>query len=198
MTAPANYATLGVKVNVLQTEMTEVKTTVGLLSGKIDTAVGDLGREMRRAIEALGSNINERSRTPWAVIWAGLSVLIVLMGFIANQTLAPITTELATLRSTSVPRSEHLVRDENMNRRLNELEDHARRVDERRYIEVTKQLDRLLDQNSNSEQLHLKDMQDQINKGFARNHEELVKENERLAGEVLQLRRDLLLTRPAP
>lgn len=190
MTTTSNYQTLGVEVTVLQKEMGEVKTQVGALSGKIDSAVNNLGGEMRKSIDALGNTINERGKTPWAVIWAGLSVLIILMGFIANQTLTPITTELATLRASIVPRSEHLVRDENTGRRLTDLEARLRTLDDRRYAEMKGDYMRLLDENKDDRQSHLKDMQDQINKGFARDHDAIMKENERLAVEIRELRRD--------
>jgi hypothetical protein len=138
-----NYERLGVEVDVLKADMQDVKGSLNTLYGKIDSSVGDLGREMRRAMDALGSQITERAKTPWAVIWAGLGVMFVLIGFIANQAISPINHELSLLRADVVPRSEHIAKDEARLARLGYMQTQLDKLFERDRDAISKANERL-------------------------------------------------------
>jgi hypothetical protein len=181
--------TVAVEVEVLKNDVGEIKSSLSSLYSKIDRSVGELGSEMRRAIDVLSSQINERSKTPWAVIWGGLSVIILLMGFIANQALSPIMSDIHSLKDNIVTRTEHETRWASNEIRLKGDEQALLQIQDRRYAEATKQSDRLAEENKEIRVAHLRDMQDQINKVFARDRATLEAEKDRLETEVRELRR---------
>jgi hypothetical protein len=138
---------LGVEVGFVKSEMDGIRQNVNQLAGKVDSAVNDLGREMRRAIDGLSQQLNERAKTPWAVVFAGITVLFILIGFIGHQALDPMSSDIAALKLATVPRTELTMRAELNDRRVIRLEEMIKLTDERRYEERTKIIDRLTQEN---------------------------------------------------
>lgn len=128
-------STLGVEVEFLKGEIHGVREQVNSLSSKVDTSINALGGEMRTSLAGLAVQLNERAKTPWAVIWPGLAVLVAMIGFIAHQTIDPIQQAIIHMGGEIVPRAEHVVRAEYVDARLEQLEARQKIEDDRRYIE---------------------------------------------------------------
>lgn len=67
----AALATLGIRVSGLETRLTEISTTLQNISA------------------SFSAKIEERSKTPWAIIIGGLAVLLSVMGYLDQAKLSP-------------------------------------------------------------------------------------------------------------
>lgn len=141
---------LGVEVTFIKNEMDSVKNSVSSLSNKLDADLRNIGSEVRLAIAALSAQVTERYKTPWGVIFAGLTVLFILLGFIGHQALDPIQASIGQLQASLlatqtvvVPRQEHALRAELNSIRMETIERAVKMVEERRYDELQKQVEYL-------------------------------------------------------
>ena len=73
---------LTVKVDSLEGQFKDLKTSVSDLDTKLDKSMDHLASEVRNAIAALSNQIAERQKTPWVVIFSGRGVLITLIGLL--------------------------------------------------------------------------------------------------------------------
>ena len=90
---------LTVKVDSLEGQFKDLKTSVSDLDTKLDKSMASLASEVRNAIAALSNQIAERQKTPWVVIFSGAGVLITLIGVFTAQALTPIQYDVRQLQS---------------------------------------------------------------------------------------------------
>lgn len=129
------WAALDIKVDALETDVREVKDSLVGLDAKIEKSVASLAHEFRASITALSNQLSERQRTPWAVIFSGMAVVIGVLGAFGKQSLDPVREDVTSLRAKIerledkiVPRVELQVHWEAQDTRHKEMTDRVRRV----------------------------------------------------------------------
>lgn len=117
-----DYAALGVKVETLESDFREVKTSIASLDGKIDRAISNLSQEVRSAMNTLHERFAEHNKTPWAAISGVGGVMIVIFGAFIGQALNPIWSDLKMVKDSMVPRVEHDYRQHVVDEKFHMLE----------------------------------------------------------------------------
>lgn len=125
-----------VRVGTLESEVQEVKTSIAGLHGKIDSSVGALAQEFRNALSGLSAQLTERSKTPWAVIFAGAAVAVSVIAGFGHQALSPMQADISLVKSELVPRVEHDYRAKVEDQRLERIERMIDIIEQRRYEET--------------------------------------------------------------
>lgn len=131
-----SFETLDVQVKALEGDVRDIKTSIA-----------SLGAEVRQALTNVTSQFAMQQRTPWVAIGSVLSVVLMLAGFMAYQTLDPIHADIKSLKDIIVPRAELTMRADLNNRRLSEIETTLRVLDQRKYEEMVREMDRLRTKN---------------------------------------------------
>lgn len=127
-----SFETLDVQVKALEGDVRDIKTRIE-----------GLGSEIRQALANVTQQFAERQRTPWVAVSGVAAVLVTIAGFIASQAISPITSDIKLLKEQSFPKDEALFRYSVNDKRLTQLELDFRVGQQRRYEELTKQIDRL-------------------------------------------------------
>jgi hypothetical protein len=142
-----DFATLGVRVGTLETDVHEVNDRLLGLDTKIDKAVTSLAHEFRTSLAALTSQISERNRTPWMTVLGGMGVALSVMTAIGQLSLSPIQSDIQRLKLDVVPRAEHIIEREDTLKRLNDQQDWLRRIDADQRAEKQRRIERLEQEN---------------------------------------------------
>lgn len=142
----ANVTALGVQVQALEGDVRELKDSVLGLDGKIDNAVSSLAQEFRTAVGGLSTQLHERQRTPWLIVFAGVSAVITVLGLFGSQALSPLQADIKQIKDQLVPRVEHDYRDHVMNDRFAAIDAELARIHQERYDEQRERINLLRDQ----------------------------------------------------
>jgi hypothetical protein len=86
----ATLAALQTQVRGLEGDYTELKSVVLGLDRKLETSFNSLNSRFETAVSGLNNKLDDRNRTPWAVIWTGLGVLITFFGLVGTLVFMPI------------------------------------------------------------------------------------------------------------
>ena len=145
---PMDYAALGIKVEALEGDVREVKDSILGLDAKIEKSISSLSHEVRSAIATLSSQFAERQRTPWGVLISAAGFIVLVLGLFGGQALAPLQSDLKSIKEQIVPREEINYRAEVTNRRFRSLEKLADLLMERRYQEFRDDIRKLQEENN--------------------------------------------------
>ena len=107
----SEHSALGVRVTGLESDLRELKGGLGSLSN-----------EMRRGFSEVATQLADRQKTPWAVIFGGAAVLITVLSFIGQQAISPLQAEVSFLKMNLVSRAEHEYRERALDNRLSEVQ----------------------------------------------------------------------------
>lgn len=130
------------KVGALDGDVKQINTRITSLETKFDNVADGLAHEFRAGLAQMAKQFSERGSTNWAVIFAGFGVVLSVLGFIGNQALAPVWSQVNELKSVVVPRTElEYGRATNM-RRFDQLEERIDKMRDVRDKEQTAELDR--------------------------------------------------------
>jgi hypothetical protein len=158
--AVKSFETLDVQVKALEGDVRDIKTSIA-----------SLGAEVRQALTNVTSQFAQQQRTPWLTIGSVGALVITVLGFLGQQTLSPLQSDIKMMKEELVPRVEHNYReaaatarfskiDEQLfpkdealfrysvnDKRLTQLEQDFRLTQQRRYDEMTKTIERLDSEN---------------------------------------------------
>ncbi len=140
---PIGFDALSVKVGALDDDVREINDRLLGLDTKIDKAVSSLAHEFRTALAALTTQLSERNRTPWAVLFAGAAVVISVLAMFGSQALSPVLSDIKNLKEQIVPRVENDFRNAEEREHFARLEAWVKRLEERRYDELIRENERL-------------------------------------------------------
>lgn len=124
-----SFDTLDVQIKALEGEVRDIKTNISSLAG-----------EVRSALNSLAAQFAQQQRTPWVAIGSILSVVLAIAGFMAYQTVNPITADIKMMKESLVPRVEHDYRQGVTNDRFHEIDKHIAQIQDRRYEEILNEL----------------------------------------------------------
>jgi hypothetical protein len=98
----ATVSALSVKVDGIEADVRDLKGNVDSIDVKLDRAVASLGAEFRLQLGNLSKDIADRQRTPWAVIWTAIGVMLTIVAVFGSQALSPISRDIEALKQNSV------------------------------------------------------------------------------------------------
>jgi hypothetical protein len=127
-----SFETLDVQVRALEVDVRDIKSSIGKLAD-----------EVRSALTGVASQLSQHQRTPWVSIGSIGTILIGVLSFIFSQALSPMLADIRMLKENALPKDEALFRYNMNDRRLNNLEGVAEKIQTRRYEELTKLSDNL-------------------------------------------------------
>lgn len=110
----ASFAALEQQVAGIENDHRDLKELVQGTDRKIDRVAVELGRQITDGLGRLTDRLDERNRTPWAVIVAGIGVGVTLCVAIGGLAYAPVWNSIGDLkaeakdaRAAIVPRVEY-------------------------------------------------------------------------------------------
>lgn len=154
--AVKSFDTLDVQVKALEGDVRDIKTSIT-----------SLGAEVRQALTNVTAQFASQQRTPWLAIGSIGAVVITILAFIGQQTLNPLQSDIKMMKEELVPRVEHNYREAAASARFSKLEEQSfpkdeaifrysvndkrltqleadfRVMQQRRYDELTKTIERL-------------------------------------------------------
>jgi hypothetical protein len=139
----ADLVATSVRLGALENDFGELSDRFTALENKVESGMGSLAREFRSSLSALTTQIGERNRTPWGVIFAGAAVAATMVGMIGSQALSPIQSDLTKLKGEMVPRVEQEYRQKVAEDRYLRLETWLTRIDADHDREMTETIKRL-------------------------------------------------------
>lgn len=125
----SDFATLGVRVNTVETNLHEVNDRLYGLDQKIDKLVAGLANEFRSSLSNLTKQLSERDRTPWAIIISGLGVAMTMVMLLGQLSLNPMQADIQMFKREIVPRVEHEYREKVGDDRFDRDEAWLKRLD---------------------------------------------------------------------
>lgn len=137
-----SFETLDIQVRGLEGDVRELKDGIAGLDAKIDKSIASLAHEVRSAVTALTNQFTERQRTPWGVLISAAGFMVAVLGVFGTQALSPMLADIKSLKEQTFPREEAIFRYGINNQRLNAIESDIRLIQQRRYDEIAKELDR--------------------------------------------------------
>jgi hypothetical protein len=158
----ADLAAFGVRVGSLETDVGEINTRLSGLENKFDAAIGAMALEFRTSLTALTTQLSERNKTPWGVIFAGAAVVATVIGMIGSQALSPMQTDIAILKRDSIPRVEHDYEKEVIESRFAHLEHQIQLTEEHRYDEMVETIKTLRSEREAVKKEQLRDERDDL------------------------------------
>jgi hypothetical protein len=114
-----SFETLDVQVKALEGDVRDIKTSIA-----------SLGAEVRQALTNVTSQFASQQRTPWLTIGSVGALVITVLGFMGQQTLNPLQSDIKIVKEELVPRVEHNYREAAASARFSKLEEQSFPKDE--------------------------------------------------------------------
>lgn len=138
-----SFETLGIEVEGVKADVRDLKDgLIGLRAG-VDETMSRFITETRSALTSLSDKIGQGKITPWATIFGAMTIVMAILAAFGSQSLAPLTADIKKMQGDIVPRDEILSRSEAANRHLLALDAQVHQLEQRRYDELLKTVERL-------------------------------------------------------
>jgi hypothetical protein len=126
------FETLDVQVKALEGDVRDIKTSIT-----------NLAAEVRSALGSVSSQFAQTQKTPWVSIGSMGAILIAVLGFVGNQALFPITTDIKNIKDQLVPRVEHDYRQSVYNKFFDATESRLIRLEKTQIDDLQKTIENL-------------------------------------------------------
>lgn len=142
-----SFETLDVQVKALEGDVRDIKTGMASLGAEIRQALASVSSQFTQQMAAVTSQVAQQQRTPWGSIGSVGAVIMTIIGFMVFQTITPLQADIKILKEEIVPRVEHNYRQDTTNRSIDNVNKRLDEIQNRKYDDMTKTIDRLETEN---------------------------------------------------